>query len=808
MADRIIHCAHDGKAHAATELLCSQCKSKLSLVRPGEDFLNHRFAVLKADHETEASICWLVVDRLAGGVNRILREIFPAADIAQRGKQRFDSLCKTLHQAPADILLRPLLHFSREGRCYVVEEVPDGTPLQEALASGALGEQQASGHFWSLVEALNALASPRSPLYHGALRPSTVRLRANGSPPLLTDPACLEHTVTRDHPMISEAAEQQDLRDAADLGFRMLRGNESESVSTVLGRIRDDGFTSALDWALRPENGRPCSARELLQVRDLVRLAESGRKEGREEAAVARYDEALALCHASRLRTVVGEMRERLRKNPPTPPTSMRCIGCNLTYSSDRKFCGKCGKPLAHLASPKQADAPELPHIAEPKMCPVCRRIYGAPGVTFCANCGKALVDAPTEPEPPLPAEPTPCYGTEHTSRYNDWLELHRTPEQLKALRQIAHVPEGAPIPLLKGEQAAAAPKDRYEAEMEFWSVAASGSEAEMPVQEPAPSPDGSNTETTEESPVKSVADSPEDTKPPSIFGTSTGTAAPTIGSATSLPIRILIGCALLALVVVGIFLVVRSQMDAKFDSAVARGALVAPAGDNAYEIYQAAQKDGRSVDQMEKKAISVLRPRTEAQLRKHRDGDLTAVEWQELQKIYEWLARISGSDEDRAGVAYATGRLALQNSDFKAAYDSFQRAVQLRPGWNYGLNSLGRTSVRLNNLDAAIAFYDQAVKADPSWVVPRLNLGAAYVRQRRLDEAEAQYTEALKLDDSRPTTHFLLAQLNDAKGGGARRSACQQYREALRLNKGQTGNFDLAWTERRVNGFCVSAGY
>jgi tetratricopeptide (TPR) repeat protein len=718
MADRIIHCTHDGRPHPAIELFCSQCKSKLSLVRPGEDFLNHRFAVLKADHETEASLCWLVMDRVAGG-NRILREIFPAADAAPGGKHRFDALCTTLREAPADVFPRSLLHFSREGRCYVVEEVPEGTPLEEALSPGALGEERASGYFWSLIESLATLESAHPPLYHGALRASAVRLRANGKPPLLTDPACIEHTVTRDHPMISEAAAQQDLRDAADLAFRMLNGSRSESIPSVLGRIRDDAFTSVLDWALLPDRSRPCFARDLLHVRDLVAVAERARKEGRDEEALAQYDQALAACHASRLQKIVGDIRERRRKVLPPLQMPLRCDSCNLTFPPDRKFCAKCGKPL-------QARTPDPPTTAEPKMCPVCRRIYDAAGVTFCIDCGNALVDSPKQPQPPPPAPP------EETS-----------------------------------ERTTDGSRDGYNG-------------AEAPVQEPVQK---------------------EEPKEPDVKD------APTINR-TSPFTRILTGCAVVVLALATIFFAFRSDADAKFDSAVARGALVAPAGDNAYEIYQAAQKEGRSVEKMEKKALPILRSRAEAQLQRNRDGDLTTVEWQELQKIYEWLAKISGTNEDRAGVAYATGRLALQNSDFSAAFDSFQRALQLRPGWNYALNSLGRTSVRLSNLDAAISFYEQAVKADPSWVVPRLNLGASYVRQRRFDEAEAQYAQALKLDGSRPTTHFLLAQLYDAKGGDARRYACQQYRDALRLNQGQTGTFDVAWTERRVNRFCVSAGY
>src|SRR5262249_14002645 len=63
---------------------------------------------------------------------------------------------------------------------------------------------------------------------------------------------------------------------------------------------------------------------------------------------------------------------------------------------------------------------------------------------------------------------PTPYYDEELTAVYNSWLQKNRSPEQLKRLRKIASVPEGDPIPRLKGQEPSSAPKERYEAEMAF----------------------------------------------------------------------------------------------------------------------------------------------------------------------------------------------------------------------------------------------------------------------------------------------------------------------------------------------------
>ena len=64
---------------------------------------------------------------------------------------------------------------------------------------------------------------------------------------------------------------------------------------------------------------------------------------------------------------------------------------------------------------------------------------------------------------------PTPYYDEELTRIYNTWLVEKRSPEQVKKLREIASVAEEAPVPRLKGQETAAAPRERYETELAFY---------------------------------------------------------------------------------------------------------------------------------------------------------------------------------------------------------------------------------------------------------------------------------------------------------------------------------------------------
>jgi len=63
---------------------------------------------------------------------------------------------------------------------------------------------------------------------------------------------------------------------------------------------------------------------------------------------------------------------------------------------------------------------------------------------------------------------PTPYYNDELTTQYNAWLQAKLTPAAVQRLREITGVGAEAQIPRLKGPEVAAAPKERFTAEMNF----------------------------------------------------------------------------------------------------------------------------------------------------------------------------------------------------------------------------------------------------------------------------------------------------------------------------------------------------
>ncbi len=63
---------------------------------------------------------------------------------------------------------------------------------------------------------------------------------------------------------------------------------------------------------------------------------------------------------------------------------------------------------------------------------------------------------------------PTPYYENELTGLYNEWLAKKLKPAELQSLRTMAGVANDSPVPRLKGPEVAAAPKERYYAELRF----------------------------------------------------------------------------------------------------------------------------------------------------------------------------------------------------------------------------------------------------------------------------------------------------------------------------------------------------
>jgi len=75
-----------------------------------------------------------------------------------------------------------------------------------------------------------------------------------------------------------------------------------------------------------------------------------------------------------------------------------------------------------------------------------------------------------TKDSPPLQLDLTPHYKALLTRMYNDWLAAAHTPKEVARLRELSGVGPGSDVPLLRRGDFASAAKDRFRAELVFYT--------------------------------------------------------------------------------------------------------------------------------------------------------------------------------------------------------------------------------------------------------------------------------------------------------------------------------------------------
>jgi tetratricopeptide (TPR) repeat protein len=245
-----------------------------------------------------------------------------------------------------------------------------------------------------------------------------------------------------------------------------------------------------------------------------------------------------------------------------------------------------------------------------------------------------------------------------------------------------------------------------------------------------------------------------------------------------------------------------------QFREAVEKGRLVAPAGDNALELYQQVVREkgnsSSAATKLREIARPVLQSRSDELFRQwYSEADLGDTRWADVQKLQDWLAEIKPHDPVvRARQEYAAGQVTIIGGRYGEALNHYRRALAFQTDWPLALNGIGRACRNLRDMSCAEDFYRRAANADPRWIFPRQNLGGVYLELSRLQEAEAEYLAAINMDPNRAGSRFLLAQLYER----ARRKddACQQYNSALRLAENlQRPPFDREVARQRAARVC-----
>ncbi|MGA7106718.1 MAG: tetratricopeptide repeat protein [Terracidiphilus sp.] len=131
-----------------------------------------------------------------------------------------------------------------------------------------------------------------------------------------------------------------------------------------------------------------------------------------------------------------------------------------------------------------------------------------------------------------------------------------------------------------------------------------------------------------------------------------------------------------------------------------------------------------------------------------------------------KWFSDVTAERPDDPEAWYLLGRTEYNESDYRKAVPSFQRALALRPQYVEAENNLGLCWVALNeNEKAKAAFHDAiAWQGDqPTDAQPFLNLGTLLADASEFKDSIPYLTKALALSPDNPRVHEELAHVYEA---------------------------------------------
>ncbi len=108
----------------------------------------------------------------------------------------------------------------------------------------------------------------------------------------------------------------------------------------------------------------------------------------------------------------------------------------------------------------------------------------------------------------------------------------------------------------------------------------------------------------------------------------------------------------------------------------------------------------------------------------------------------------------ESADTYYALGVLRTAQLDFPGAEAAYQKAVELRPDWNWVYNGLGILMHTQGQYAEAEAAFRKAIELDPNWSRAHNDLAILLRLTGRLEDAEVHALRALELNPDAVATH------------------------------------------------------
>jgi protein O-GlcNAc transferase len=171
--------------------------------------------------------------------------------------------------------------------------------------------------------------------------------------------------------------------------------------------------------------------------------------------------------------------------------------------------------------------------------------------------------------------------------------------------------------------------------------------------------------------------------------------------------------------------------------------------------------------------------------VKKHR-----LFQWNEAEFLYKQILEIqskSGDEKDEAKKEYQAlvinnlGNVFERQGKLKAALETYEQALTLKPDYAEAHYSLGNFFLQQGKVDEAVERYQQVLKIKPDHVEVYHKLGHAFKLQWKLDVAVKYYQQAISLNPDYVDAHNNLGHTLYEQGNLD--AAIESYQQALRLN-------------------------
>jgi tetratricopeptide (TPR) repeat protein len=138
---------------------------------------------------------------------------------------------------------------------------------------------------------------------------------------------------------------------------------------------------------------------------------------------------------------------------------------------------------------------------------------------------------------------------------------------------------------------------------------------------------------------------------------------------------------------------------------------------------------------------------------------------------------------QEKINILFSRAQEFAFDSNYDAAIENYNKALELNPGNPYTYNYLGIAFQKKGEPDTAVAYFKKALEFDPGFNLAHVNIGNVFTETGRFDEAKAWYRKAIRLNPGfAPAYKNLGVAFQDS---GRYDEAIENYREAIELDPG-----------------------